>query len=161
MAKERKITYTDNDRAIVAALKGVEGGLTLAEINEKTGLNLVAGHIVSAKNKGLIEAAGTAEVEKTGKRKVFTYKYENSNAKPDGKAFTEGQDTVLKGAANFDGYFTITELGEAIGAKVAPGVVTSLVKNGNLSKGDQVEVETVSKSKVNKYIFVADIPATE
>jgi len=161
MAKERKITYSDNDRAIVAALKGAENGLTLAEINAATGLNLVAGHIVSAMGKGLIEPIGEREIEKPSKRKVSTYKFENENAKPDGKAFTESQDLVLKTAAKMDGYFTLTELSEAAGTKVAPGVITSLVKYGNISKGEQVEIATIGKTKVKVYGFVADIPAAE
>ena len=161
MAKERKITYSDNDRAIVAALKGAENGLTLAEINEKTGLNLVAGHIVSAMNKGLIEVIGEAEIEKPSKRKVSTYRFENANPKADGKPFTENQDLALKGAAGFDGYFTLNELSDKVNAKVAPGVITSLVKNGNISKGDQVEIPTVGKSTVKVYGFVADVPAGE
>lgn len=159
MAKERKITYNDNDRAIVAALKGAEDGLTLAELNERTGLNLVSGHIVSTMGKGLIEVIGEREIAKASKRKVYTYRYENSNGKADGKPFTEKQDAVLKVAANFDGYFTIAQLSEAMNDKVAPGVITSLVKNGNLSKGDQVEVIGIGKSKVKVYGFLADVPA--
>lgn len=158
MAKERKITYSDNDRAIVTALKGAEGGLTLAEINERTGLNLVAGHIVSAMNKGLVEVIGERKVPKTVKRNVFTYRYENSNAKPDGKPFTENQDAVLKGAANFDGYFTAKELSDAMGIKIAAAVINSLVKYGNLSKGGEVEVTSAGEKTNKVYGFVTDIP---
>ena len=158
MVKERKITYNDNDRAIVAALKGAENGLTLAELNEVTGLNLVSGNVVSTIGKGLIEAIGEREIEKASKRKVFTYRFENANGKADGKAFTELQDAVLKAASGIEGYFTIAELGEAMNTKVAPGVITSLVKNGNLSKGDQVEVIGIGKTKVKVYGFVADVP---
>ena len=49
--KKTTITYTDNDRAIVAAVKNAPEGLTLAEINEATGLKIVAGHIVAAMKK--------------------------------------------------------------------------------------------------------------
>ena len=159
MAKERKITYNDNDRAIVNALKGAPEGMTLAQLREATGLNLVAGHIVSTMSKGLIAAIGEAEVTKPSKSQVGTYRFENSNPKADGKPFTENQTNVLKGAEAIDGYFTLTELSEALGTKVAPGVITSLVKNGNISKGDPVEVIRMGKAKVKVYGFVADIPA--
>ena len=59
----KQVTYNDNDRAIVNALKGTEG-LTLTEINEATGLSLVSGNIVSAMKKGLITASGEKEVER-------------------------------------------------------------------------------------------------
>ena len=37
MTKEKQTNYTENDRAIVNALKGAEGPMTLAQINEATG----------------------------------------------------------------------------------------------------------------------------
>lgn len=164
MAKERKITYNDNDRAIVNALKGAENGLTLAEINEATGLNLVSGNIVSTMGKGLIEAIGEREYTKMGKSKVSTYHYVNSNARVNAKGeqldFTEKQDAVLKAAQGYDGYFTLADLAAAMGVeKVAPGVVTPLVKAGNLEKGEDREVLRPTKGVHKVYGFVKDIPA--
>ena len=51
MSKQPKpVTYNDNDRAIVNALRDSEG-MTLAELNEATGLHLVSGNLVSAMKK--------------------------------------------------------------------------------------------------------------
>ena len=73
----KPVTYNDNDRAIVNALKGTEG-LTLTEINEATGLSLVSGNIVSAMKKCLIAASVEKEVERPVIRPVSTYAYVTS-----------------------------------------------------------------------------------
>ena len=54
--------------------------MTLAQINEATGLKLVAGNIVSAMRKGLITKAGEVDVEKEGTRKVYTYNFVSADA---------------------------------------------------------------------------------
>ena len=99
MAKEKQINYTENDRAIVNALKGAESPMTLAQINEATGLKLVAGNIVSAMRKGLITKVGEVDVEKEGTRKVYTYNFVSADAmvKADGKPFnyTDGEQEII------------------------------------------------------------------
>ena len=160
---DKKINYTENDRAIVNALKGASDGMTLAEINEATGLKLQAGHIVSAKRKGLVEATGDRIVEKPSKRKVASYTFVTSDVqkKADGKDYTysEGEQAILKAAASIGDYFTLAQLADAMGVeKVASGQTNSLVKKGNLAKGDLIEVSCMTKSKVKVYTFVADIP---
>ena len=111
MAKEKKINYTENDRAIVNALKGAEGPMTLAQINKATGLKLVAGNTVSAMRKGLIVKAGEVDVEKEGNRKVFTYNFVSGEVmtKADGKPFnyTDGEKEILKAASEIDSPFTL------------------------------------------------------
>lgn len=163
---DKKINYTENDRAIVNALKGASDGMTLAEINEATGLNLQAGHIVSAKRKGLIEATGDRIVSKPSKRQVATYTFVTSDTqkRENGKDYdyTEGEQAILKAAATIDGSFTLADLAKVMGVeKIASGQTNSLTNKGNLAKGEPVDVPCMTKSKVKVYAFVADIPEAE
>ena len=163
MEKERKVTYTDNDRAIVNALRNTEG-LTLAELRDATGIDLKPGHVVSAMKKGLIASIGEREILRPATREVSTYIYVNSdvatNAKGQACNYSEGETNVLKAAAGFDGPFTLAELANAMGLeKLSSGSINGLVKKGNIAKGDMREIETQSKSKVKVYGFVSEIPA--
>lgn len=170
MAKENKINYTDNDRAIVNALKGAESPMTLAQINEAIDFKLVnkkivAGNIVSAMRKGLIAKAGEVDVEKEGTRKVYTYNFVSGEVmtKADGKPFnyTDGEKEILKAASEVDSPFTLETLSEKLGRKVSSGSTNGLIKKGNITKGDQISVPCMVKSTVSTYAFVADIPANE
>lgn len=164
MAKAKQIIYTENDRAIVDALKNAPEGLTLAELKETTDLDLKSGHLVSAKNKGLIATAGQIEIISPSKRSVSTYTYVSSDVAQDAKGkpynYSDNETAILAAAAKMEGFFTLAELAVAMGVeKVQPGSVNSLVNpKGNLEKGDQVEIPAVKKSKVNVYVFVKDIP---
>lgn len=165
MEKERKVTYTDNDRAIVNALRDNEG-LTLAELRDATGIDLKPGHVVSAMKKGLITSIGEREILRPATREVSTYVYVNSdiakNAKGQACNYSEGETNVLKAAAEFDGPFTLAELANAMGLeKLSSGSINGLVKKGNIAKGDMREIETQSKSKVKVYGFVGEIPAEQ
>ena len=165
MAKEKQINYTENDRAIVNALKGAEGPMTLAQINKATGLKLVAGNIVSAMRKGLIVKTGEVDVEKEGNRKVFTYNFVSGEVmtKADGKPFnyTDGEQEILKAASEIDSPFTLETLSEKLGRKVNSGSTNGLIKKGNITKGDQILVPCMTKSTVSVYAFAADIPAND
>lgn len=162
MAKETKINYTENDRAIVNALKGAGRPMTLAEINEATGLKLVAGNIVSAMRKGLIAKTGEVDVEKAGTRKVYTYNFVTADAmvKADGKPFnyTDGEKEILAAAASIDSPFTLETLSDKLGRKVSSGSTNGLIKKGNISKGEQIAVPCMVKSTVSVYEFASDIP---
>lgn len=170
MVKKNKINYTENDRAIVKALKGAEGPMTLAQINEAIDFKLVnkkivAGNIVSAMKKGLIAKAGEVDVEKEGTRKVYTYNFVSGEVmtKADGKPFnyTDGEKEILKVASEVDSPFTLETLSEKLGRKVSSGSTNGLIKKGNITKGDQISVPCMVKSTVSTYVFVADIPANE
>ena len=165
MSKEKQTNYTENDRAIVNALKGAEGPMTLAQINKATGLKLVAGNIVSAMRKGLITKAGEVDVEKEGTRKVYTYNFVSADAmvKADGKPFnyTDGEQEILKAASEIDSPFTLETLSKKLGRKVSSGSTNGLIKKGNITKGDQVSVSCMVKSTVSVYAFAADIPAND
>ena len=165
MAKEKQTNYTENDRAIVNALKGAEGPMTLAQINKATGLKLVAGNIVSAMRKGLIVKAGEVDVEKEGTRKVFTYNFVSADAmvKADGKPFnyTDGEQEILKAASEIDSPFTLETLSKKLGRKVSSGSTNGLIKKGNITKGNQVSIPCMVKSTVSVYAFAADIPAND
>ena len=166
MAKEKQINYTENDRAIVNALKGAEGPMTLAQINETTNLvKLVAGNIVSAMRKGLIAKVGEVDVEKEGTRKVYTYNFVSADVmvKADGKPFnyTDGEKEILKVASEIDSPFTLETLSKKLGRKVSSGSTNGLIKKGNITKGNQISVPCMVKSTVSTYAFVADIPEND
>ncbi len=163
--KEKVINYTDNDHAIVNALRGTDG-LTLAELSDAAGIELKPGHVTSARKKGLIEVIGTREVLRPSVRKVFTYTLASVDPlmNADGKAFsyTEGEMEILKAAAGIDGAFTLADLADAMGReRVTSGSTNGLVRKGNLVKGEPREIMGASKSTVNVYGFVKDIPVAE
>lgn len=165
MSKEAKpVVYNDNDRAIVSALKGTEG-LTLAEINEATGLHLVSGNIVSAMKKGLIGPVGEKEIARPTKRTVSTYIFQDADARMNGDKpfnYTENEKNVLAAAASIEGEFTLSDLAAAMGLeKLSSGSINGLVKKGNIAKGEGREVEGTSKSTVKIYGFLKDIPEAE
>lgn len=160
MSKEKQIVYTDNDRALVAALKGTDG-LTLAELNAN-GASFKSGHLVSAMKKGLIEKVGEKEVIRPSIRKVSTYCFVSAEpmSNAEGKPFnyTDGEKEILSIASSIDSPFTLADLARAMNReKMSSGSINGLVKKGNFAKGDQVEVESTSKSTVGVYGFVRDI----
>ena len=163
--KETKITYSENDHAIVSALRDSEG-MTLAELREATGLDLKAGHITSAMKKGLIAASGEREVERPVIRPVSTYSYVTdevlmgANGKPFN--YTDGEKAILAAAKGIDGEFTLSDLADAMGLeKLSSGSINGLVKKGNIAKAGTRDVESTAKSTVKVYSFVRDIPEAE
>jgi hypothetical protein len=159
MSKQPKpVTFNDNDRAVASALAdGSE--LTLAEINARTGLTLVPGHIVSMLKKHVIRVTGEREVIKEAKGSVCTYSYAHSDLGSK-KAFTEPENEVLGYASQMEGYFTLAELASAMGLeKLSSGRINGLVKNGNLVKGDSREVIRPSKSVIKTYSIDQGIPS--
>jgi serine protease inhibitor len=155
MAKEKVITYSETDRAIVSALNGSEG-MTFAALKDATGMNLVAGHISSALRKHLIKKVGSVEIQRPVTRTVSTYCYADSDIKENekGKAYnyTDGEREVLDAASKMDGEFTLAQLASAMGLeKLSSGRINSLVKKGNITKGNGAEVESFSKSEVGVY----------
>lgn len=156
-------SYTVNDRAIVDALRNAPEGLTLAGLCEATGLELKPGHVVSAMRKGLINSIGEVTVERPGTREVSTYNFVTADVlSKDGKPFnyTDGEKEVLKVAATIDSPFTLANLAEAMGLeRLTSGRINGLVKKGNITKGDMVEVPTTVKASAKIYGYVKDIPA--
>lgn len=163
MAKQT--VFTQTDKAIVDALKGAADGLTLAELNEATGMEIKSGHIVGATKKGLIESIGEREVFRPGKRKVATYAFVTADAlsNADGKAFnyTDNEKILLAAAGGIEGDFTLAELATAMNKeRLTSGSINGLVKKGNIAKGEADRtIEVQVKSSVNVYGFVKDIPA--
>ena len=154
MAKEKVINYTENDHAIVNALGN--GDLSLAELREATGLDLKPGHITSAMKKGLIVKTGEREIMRPATREVSTYNYVDSDVHSNekGKAFnyTDNEMRVLSAAASIDSPFTLAQLAAAMGVeRLSSGSINGLVKKGNITKGEPVEVESFAKSKVGVY----------
>lgn len=161
MAKQT--VFTQTDKAIVGALKGVAEGLTLAELNQATGLEIKSGHLTGAIKKGLIEAIGEREVFRPGKRKVATYAFVTADVLSDeGKAFnyTDNEKALLAVAATMEGEFTLAELAVAMNKeRLTSGSINGLVKKGNIGKCEEDRIIQVQvKSSVNVYGFVKDIP---
>ena len=163
MAKQT--VFTQNDKAIVNALNGNPDGLTLAELNEATGLEIKSGHVVGAIKKGLIEVIGEREVQKPTKRKVATYVFVTadalSNAEGKGYNYTDNEKALLAVAKDFTEPFTLADLAAAMNKeRMTSGSINGLVKKGNIAKGENDRtVDSFSKSSVNVYGFVKDIPA--
>lgn len=79
---------------------------------------------------------------------------------PNAKVVTYGETerkVVAFLAENPGATFTLAEISAAIGVEVAPGTVVSLMKKGNVAKGDMRVVMT--PKEVNSYGFASDIPA--
>lgn len=152
---KKQTTYTANDRLIYQTLLNHPEGLTLAEINEVAGTNLVSGHIVAAMNKGIIEAGSTKDVTVPAKRKVFTYSFVTAEpqTKPDGKlyTYTDSEKSILEAASTIENPFTLEQLGTALGRKISSGSTNGLIRKGNLVKGDQVTVVGSAINKVKVY----------
>lgn len=163
MAKQT--VFTKTDKAIVEALKGAAEGLTLAELNQATGLEVKSGHLTGAIKKGLIEAIGEREIFRAGKRKVATYSFVTVDAlsNAEGKAFnyTDNEKALLAVAGGMEGDFTLAELAVAMNKeRLTSGSINGLVKKGNIAKGaEDRTIEVQVKSSVNVYGFVKDLPA--
>ena len=154
MAEVKEIKYTDVDKAIVKALAG-GASMTLAQLSEATGMDIKAGHVVAAMKKGLIEAAEEVEVIRPSKSKVKAYTYV-TDALGAKKEFTDKAKEALNYASQMGEAFTIAELNERFGVKVAPASITSLVKNGNLEAAGEREVIRNSKATVKAYKALVD-----
>lgn len=159
----KQINYSDNDRLIVATLKGTEG-LTLAEINEANSSSIKPGTMTSAINKGLIAKVGEREVFKPYIKEVGTYVLASTEhfAKEDGKPYnySETEDQILN-AMEADHAYTLAELSEVLGRTLSSGSINGLVKKANIVKGEPVEREAQRKSVVSVYGYVADVPTQE
>ena len=157
MEKEKIVTYNDNDRAIVNALRNAAQPMTLAQINEATGLNLIPGNIVGAMRKHLIVAVGEAEVASTKKSTVWTYKLVNPDCSAkDEKGndiYTESEKGIVNALAQGgDRVYTLSDMSELVGRKLSSGSINALVnKKGNLVKVEQITVVTQSTKTVKTY----------
>jgi hypothetical protein len=156
-------SYTANDRAIVDALRNAPEGLTLAGLCEATGLELKPGHVVSAMKKGLIASIGEVTVERPGTREVSTYNFVTADVLTNGDKpfnYTDGEKEVLAAAAGIDSPFTLADLATAMNLdRLTSGRINGLVKKGNITKGDMIEVPTTVKASAKVYGYVKDIPA--
>lgn len=161
---EKKITYTDNDRAIVDALRNAPEGLTIAEVNEATGLNIQPGSFTSAKNKGLITVAPEKRVVMgIAKRPTTVYHFVTADVLSGPKGaynYTDKEQALLSAASQFEDSFMLFELADAMGLeKLSSGSINGLVKKGNISKEDEKVIREVPKANsVNVYLFCHDIP---
>ena len=163
MSKERTVKYNDNDRLIVATLKNYPDGLTISEFNEIVGSKLVPAQFTNAKNKHLVAVIGEREISRPSKRKVATYAFVTADVlnNEDGKAYnyTDDEKSILGTASQMEGDFTLGELSEAYGSKLASGNINGLVKKGNIQKVGEVTVAAMSKDTVKVWGYLADVPA--
>lgn len=159
MSTQKPIVFNEKDRAVVAALAARPEGLTLAELREATGMELVAGNVSSMMKKQLIAPIGERTVEKEFESTVSTYTVitlePTKTEKGTDNTYTDKQVEVLKACAAITSPFTLADLAVAMGVeKVAPGIITGLVKKGNLAKGEQRPVTRTRVSEVNIYGLV-------
>lgn len=73
----KEVVRSREAQAIIDCLKREGTALTLAEISEKTGLELKTGHLSAGRSAGLIANGDEKEVEvvQTVKKTVKTYRY--------------------------------------------------------------------------------------
>lgn len=157
-----QMKFTKMNQTIVDILKQYPDGLTLAEICEKTGVEVKSGHMVSTGKKGLIEVIGEREIEKIGKGKRTVYKAISFEPQlKDGKQvnYTDSEKQILEAIKGFEGDFTLADLSNALNRKLTSGHVSGLEKKGNIEKNGEIQVPVKVKRSVNVYAFVADIPS--
>ena len=159
MSTPKPIVFNEKDRAVVAALASHPEGLTLAELREATGMELVAGNVSSMMKKQLIAPIGERTVEKEFESTVSTYTVitvePTKTEKGTDNTYTDKQVEVLKVCGAIASPFALADLAVAMGVeKVAPGIITGLVKKGNLAKGEPRPVIRTRISEVNIYGLV-------
>lgn len=148
----------------LSVLKNFADGATLSEINENLpegATKVQPGTITGLVKRGLIEVIGEREVEKTSKRNVAVYEFQTSAELKDanGKAFNynDNQKAILNFLENAgsDKEFTISGLKEKVdgtGINISSGVITALVKRGNLVKTEKTQPAlSHTKASVNVY----------
>lgn len=153
----KPITYTENDRVIVKTLKDAGKPLTLAEINSIANTSIKSGSITAARNKGLIDNAGTVPVNRTTFKTVNSYQFVTDITNGDVQV-TDAQKEILAVAKTMDGAFTLDDLRTAMSKSIPSGTITALVKRGNFTKGEPVKVSRIVVSEVNSYVLKNDIP---
>ena len=157
-----QMKFTKMNQIIVDILKQYPDGLTLAEISEKTGVEVKSGHMKSTGDKGLIEVIGEREVEKISKGKRTVYRAVSFEPQlKDGKQvnYTDSEKQILEAIKGFEGDFTLADIGNALNRKLTSGHVSGLEKKGNIEKNGEIQVPVKVKRSVNVYGFVADIPS--
>lgn len=149
----------------LSVLKNFADGATLSEINENLpegATKVQPGTITGLVKRGLIEVIGEREIEKTSKRNVAVYEFKTASVSlknADGKAFNynDNQKAILNFLENADGAreFTISSLKEKVkdtGINISSGVITALVKRGNLVKTEKTQPAlSHTKASVNVY----------
>ena len=156
-SKSTAYTYTENDRVIVKTLKDAGKPLTLAEINSIANTSIKSGSITAARNKGLIENAGTVPVNRTTFKYVNSYEFATDITNGDVKV-SDAQKEILAVAKTMEGPFTLDDLRTAMSKSIPSGTITALVKRGNFIKGEPVKVNRIVVSEVNSYVLKNDIP---
>ena len=156
-SKSKPITYTENDRVIVKTLKDAGKPLTLAEINSIANTSIKSGSITAARNKGLIENAGTVPVNRTTFKYVNSYEFVTDITNGDVKV-SDAQKEILAVAKTMKSPFTLDDLRTAMSKSIPSGTINALVQRGNFTKGERVKVNRTVVSEVNSYVFKNDIP---
>ena len=156
---EKKITYTKTAVAVINVLKEASDGLTLSEISAATGLDVKSGTVVALVKRGNVAVIGSREIERPTIKKINSYTYVGVAADTDVK-LTETEQKVLPLVKELPAGFVLADLAKAMGKdKITSGYINGLVKKGFIEKAGVIEVPTTTKSEVNVYGFVADIPA--
>lgn len=157
-------TYTDMDKTIYSVLKNADRPLALCEISKIAGVNIKAGHIISATRKGIAAKADELViVTKPTKKKVGTYfatglTIEEFTARRPKNRVTAKEVALLDALNALDNTpRTISQINEDAGldgdTMFKSGTFTSLVNKGLVAKGEDVEFAVEVPTKVNAYIL--------
>lgn len=162
--KEKKITYTDKDRAIVAALEGEEG-LTIAEVNAKIGADLKPGSFSNAISKGLIVRVGEREVVRMGHREACIYSFITDEVATDSKGkpckYSDTEKAIMEVLKNAEAPMTLAQIANALGLeKLSSGAINALVNTkGNVRNEGKTMVRALIKgSPVGVYAVADELP---
>lgn len=164
MSKEKKITYSEKDYAIVKVLKEAGVPMCLADICAATGMDIKPATITKAKEKGLVENIGKQRVMRPTKRKAFTYEFvtEDVAVRENGKPYnyTDGEKKIIAVLKDATEPLSLAAIAAALGVeKLTSGAINSLVtKKGNVRVVGEVEVEAMAATEVSFYEFKADVP---
>lgn len=78
MANKKEVVRSVEAQKVIDVLKNHKGeALTLAEISQEAGMELMTGHLSSGRSAGLIKSVGEKEITETVsvKKTVKTYQY--------------------------------------------------------------------------------------
>jgi DNA-binding transcriptional ArsR family regulator len=139
---------TEGALRALEALRGVEGSVTLAELNAGMEQPIGSAHLTALKTRGLIESI-EVEREQVRPTKVNAYVAIEKDINPEDK-LTEGMVNaygILKGV---EGAVTLAELNAGAETPVAVAHLTGLVRKGYAS-AEQVERTQTRIVKVGAY----------
>lgn len=142
-----KLILKDGALRALQALRGVQGAVTMAELNAGLDTPVAVAHLTSLVKNGLVS---TDQVEREVIRisKVNSYTY-TGKAIDEADKLTEGMVRALDVISKV-GSGTLAELNAGLDQAIGSAHMTGLVRKGYVST-EQVERDAVRVTKVNAY----------